>query len=156
MTCQAAPLEDTTQHNTSSQPVKIIFKTRQLQQVEAGVTHILPVSARVMQMKNLSLGSKYKEEFPLHSQCDFVNYNQFWPNDAILLYHPQINIAVLDSLEKHHCAALSFCSIFIVVRRRFVAISSSGLCEELILFMISCIIYDIVTLETIFMSQYIH
>ena len=85
-----------------------------------------------------------KRNFPPHSQCDFVNYNQFWPNDAISP-HPQINIAVLDSLEKHHCAASSpqflfnlYCRDFTIVRRWFVAISISGLCEEFIIYNIVC------------------
>ena len=59
-----------------------------LQQVEAGVTHILPVSARVTQMKNLSLGWKYKEEFPSTLSATLLittNFGQMMPYCHITL-----------------------------------------------------------------------
>ena len=76
--------------------VKIIFRTHQ---VEAGVTHILPVSGPVMQLKNLMLHWKYKEEFPSTLSATLLITTNF---EQMLPYHRHITISVLDSLEKHY------------------------------------------------------
>ena len=88
-------------------------KQGELHQVEAGVTHILPVSSLVMQMKNLSLCWKNGEECSSTLSPTLLIATNF---EQMLPYHRHITISVWDSLEKHYWAAHSFCSLFIVER----------------------------------------
>ena len=116
-------------------------KQGELHQVEAGVTHILPVSSLVMQMKNLSLCWKNGEECSSTLSPTLLIATNF---EQMVPYHRHITISVWDSLEKHYWAAHSFCSLFIV-ERVFTRRKKTFCCHQhLIVLRGVDIIYDVI------------